>query len=201
MLVMFGPKRSKIAAFAQRVLPYRLARRFVRQQDGVAAVEFAMVAVPFLALTFAILETALVFFAGQTLETAVTDAGRLIMTGQAQTQGWSKDDFKTQVCNRIFGLFDCVNGVYVDVQTYTSFAAINQTPPVVNGVFDQTKLNYNPGNPGDIEVITLYYQWPIYFSPFGIDLANLSNNKRLLVATAVFCNEPFSTATPANSCH
>ena len=50
-----------------------LVRRFVRQQDGSAAVEFGMVAVPFLGLTFAILETALVFFAGQTLETAVTD--------------------------------------------------------------------------------------------------------------------------------
>jgi len=198
---MSGLKRSKIAACIQRLLPVRLARRFVRQQDGVAAVEFAFVAVPFLALTFAILETALVFFAGQTLETAVTDAGRLIMTGQAQTNGWTKDDFKTQVCNRIFGLFDCVNGVYVDVQTYTSFAAVNQTPPVNNGVFDQSKMNFSPGAPGDIEVVTLYYQWPIYFSPFGIDLANLSNNKRLLIATAVFCNEPFSTATPANSCH
>jgi len=198
---MSGLKRNKIATCIQRLLPVRLARRFVRQQDGVAAVEFAFVAVPFLALTFAILETALVFFAGQTLETAVTDAGRLIMTGQAQTNGWTKDDFKTQVCNRIYGLFDCVNGVYVDVQTYTSFAAINQTPPVNNGVFDQSKMNFSPGNPGDIEVVTLYYQWPIYLSLFGIDLANLSNNKRLLVATAVFCNEPFSTATPANSCH
>jgi hypothetical protein len=62
-------------------------------------------------------------------------------------------------------------------------------------------MNFSPGAPGDIEVVTLYYQWPIYFSPFGIDLANLSNNKRLLIATAVFCNEPFSAATPANSCH
>ena len=31
-------------------------------EDGVAAVEFALVAMPFLALIFAILETALVFF-------------------------------------------------------------------------------------------------------------------------------------------
>jgi hypothetical protein len=36
-----------------------------------------------------------VFFAGQTLEAAATDAGRLIMTGQAQ--GFSQADFKTQV--------------------------------------------------------------------------------------------------------
>ena len=35
----------------RRLLQARLARRFVRQQDGAAAVEFALVAAPFLALT------------------------------------------------------------------------------------------------------------------------------------------------------
>ena len=63
-------------------------RRFARGDDGAAAVEFGMVAAPFLALMFAIMETALVFFAGQTLETAVADSARLIMTGQAQSQSF-----------------------------------------------------------------------------------------------------------------
>jgi Flp pilus assembly protein TadG len=192
--------RSKIAACFHRLLPFRL-RRFVCRQDGAAAIEFGMVALPFLGLTFAILETALVFFAGQTLETAVADSARLIMTGQAQNGGWSKDDFKTQVCARIYGLFDCVNGVYVDVKTYTSFNAITNDPPLNNGALDPTKMNFSPGNPGDIEVVTLYYQWPIYVSLLGNHLADLSGNKRLLVATAVFCNEPFSTATPSTTCH
>jgi Flp pilus assembly pilin Flp len=115
-LAMLVRIQSKVAPFLRRLLPTRAARRFARHQDGAAAVEFALVAVPFLALLFAILETALVFFAGQTLEAAVTDAGRLIMTGQAQ--GFSQADFKTQVCNRLAGgLFDCTNGVYVNVQT------------------------------------------------------------------------------------
>ncbi len=42
--------------------------------NGAAAVEFALVAVPFLALTFAMMETAFVFFAGQTLEAAAADS-------------------------------------------------------------------------------------------------------------------------------
>ena len=163
-----------------------------RQQDGAAAVEFALVALPFLGLTFAILETALVFFAGQTLESAVTDAGRLIMTGQAQTAGFSQADFKTQVCNRLAGgLFDCSNGVYVDVKTYTSFAAVNTASPIVNGNFDPTKVAYNPGAQGSIVVVTLYYQWPIYVSLLGDNLANLNGGSRLLVATSVFRNEPY----------
>jgi Flp pilus assembly protein TadG len=89
--------RSKKSGFIRRLLPSRLVRRFVRQQDGSAAVEFGMVAVTFLGLTFAILETALVFFAGQTLETAVTDSARLIMTGQAQPGGCSKEDQERRV--------------------------------------------------------------------------------------------------------
>ena len=81
----------KIADRLSRSALGRCLRRFARRQDGAAAVEFAFIAVPFLALLFAILETALVFFAGQSLESAVADTGRLIMTGQAQ-QGISPSD-------------------------------------------------------------------------------------------------------------
>ena len=53
-------------------------------------------------------------------------------------------------------------------------------------------MSYTPGNPGDIVVVTLYYQWPIYVSMLGDNLANLNGNKRLLVATSVFRNEPYN---------
>ena len=198
---MNRPTPDKFSAWFRRLVPFRLVRRFVQQQEGSAAIEFSLVAVPFLGLTFAILETALVFFAGQTLETAVTDSARLIMTGQAQDKAWTKDDFKTEVCSRIHGLFDCTGGVYVDVKTFDSFASINNDLPVTDGKIDESKLNFSPGAPGQIEVVTLYYQWPVYVSLLGNNLANINANRRLLVATAVFCNEPFSTATPANSCH
>jgi Flp pilus assembly protein TadG len=189
-LAMLVRIQSKVAPFLRRLLPTRAARRFARHQDGAAAVEFALVAVPFLALLFAILETALVFFAGQTLEAAVTDAGRLIMTGQAQ--GFSQADFKTQVCNRLAGgLFDCTNGVYVNVQTYSSYAAINTASPISNGQFDTTQMAYSPGVQGSIVVVTLYYEWPIYVSLLGSNLSNLNGGSRLLVATSVFRNEPY----------
>src|SRR6185436_17933676 len=100
------------------------------QQDGAAAVEFGLVAAPFLALVFAIMETAIIFFSGQALETAVADSSRLIMTGQAQTQGFSQSQFKNAVCAKIYGMFDCQNGVYVDVKTYTSFANVSMSSPV-----------------------------------------------------------------------
>ena len=183
---------NKIAARVCRLLPARAVRRFAWRQDGSAAVEFALVAAPFLALTFAILETALVFFASQTLEAAASEAGRLIMTGQAQTGGYSQNDFKNQVCNFLAGgLFDCANGVYVNVQTYNNFASANVASPIVNGQFNTANLAYNPGQQGNIVVVSLYYQWPIYVTLFGDNLSNLSSGSRLLVATSVFRNEPY----------
>jgi Flp pilus assembly protein TadG len=202
---MLDVARTKIAAGLRRLIPARhsasktrvnalMARRFVRRQDGSAAVEFSLVALPFLALTFAILETALVFFAGQTLEAATADSARLIMTGQAQTGGYDKDSFKSAVCQRVYGLFDCESGVHVDVKTYSDFSlsatAIN-TSPIKDGTFDTSKMEYNPGGAGDIVVVTLYYQWPIYVTLLGNSLDNLNGGNRLLVATAVFRNEPY----------
>jgi Flp pilus assembly protein TadG len=194
---MADAPRSKFLIRLGRLLPSRLARRFVRQQDGAAAVEFALVAAPFLALTFAILETAFVFFAQQTMEATAADASRLVMTGQAQTANYTASDFKTAVCNRVYGLFDCANGMTVDVKTYTSFSSVDNTAPVTSGAFDSTKTGYIPGGPGCIVRVTLYYQWPIYVSMWNTALSNLNGNKRLLVATAVFRNEPYG---PSGSC-
>lgn len=182
---------NKIRAPLCRLIPARLARRFVRQQDGAAAVEFALVAAPFLALTFAIIETAFVFFAGQTLEAAASDSARLIMTGQAQSAAYSAADFKTQVCARIYGLFDCANGIYIDVKKYSSFSAVTATPPVTNGALDPAKTSYAPGDVGDIVAVSLYYQWPIYVTMFSNKLDNLGGGNRLLAATSVFRVEPY----------
>ncbi|MEX0752383.1 MAG: TadE/TadG family type IV pilus assembly protein [Xanthobacteraceae bacterium] len=166
-------------------------RCFLRRKDGSAAVEFALVAAPFLALLFAIMETALIFFAGQTLETAAADAGRLILTGQAQTQGLTKETFKEEVCDRIFGLFDCQNGIYVDVKKYANFASVDLTKPLDEDGNLDTNFTYDPGGPCEIVVVRLLYAFPVYVSLLGFNLADMAGGKRLLVATSVFRNEPY----------
>lgn len=195
----FGTDRAQLKTRAMlNVLCGRIAqraryvmRRFARRQDGSAAVEFALVAAPFLALLFAIVETALVFFASQSLEAAAAESGRQIMTGQAV--GFSQGDFKNKVCSYLasgVSLFDCANKVYVSVKTYSSFAAVNTSAPITNGQFDTSNLPYDAGGPGDIVVVQLYYQWPIFVSLLSDDLANVGGD-RLLVATSVFRNEPY----------
>ena len=188
--MMRNSLKQKIRRLARRASP----RLFVQRQDGSVAVEFGLILLPFLALVFGIMETALVFFADQTLETAVADSARLIMTGQAQTQNLTAATFKNAVCARIYGLFNCANGVYVNVQTYSSFGSITYMPPLdTNGNLVTSNFVYQPGGPGDIVVVQLFYQWPIYVSLMNLSkLSNMTGNSRLLVATAAFRNEPYN---------
>jgi Flp pilus assembly protein TadG len=180
-----------MVALISRKFRFCKLRAFGRREDGAAAVEFSIVLAPFLAMLFAILETALVFFAGQTLETAVAESARLILTGQAQTGGFSQSAFKDAVCTRIYGLFDCQTGMTVDVQKYTDFSSVDLSRPVdANG--NVKTGTYNPGGPCEIVVVRLIYQYPIYLAFLGFNLADMSGNKRLLVATSVFRNEPYA---------
>jgi Flp pilus assembly protein TadG len=191
VIAMLEVTRKVIAARTRRALRMRTLRRLLRKQDGAAAVEFGLVAAPFLALLFAIIETAVVFFAGQALETATTDSARLIMTGQAQTQGFDQAKFKQAVCSKIYGLFNCNSGVQVDVRTYSSFSSVNLSKPIdANGNLIND-FTYQPGGPGDIVVVRLIYQWPVYVSLLGLNLADMSGGKRLIIGTSAFRNEPY----------
>jgi Flp pilus assembly protein TadG len=185
---------SRAGARIVECLTSPLIRRFIGQGEAATSVEFGLLAAPFLAGTFAILQTGLVFFAGQTLETAAAASARLIFTGQAQTNGWSAAQFKAQVCNQIQGIFNCNSGVYVDVETYSSFAAVNTGVPVSNGVFNSSALGYNPGGPGDIVMLRLYYEYPVVVNLLGFNLSNLTGGYDLFVATVVFKNEPYASS-------
>jgi Flp pilus assembly protein TadG len=193
MLGFISSRLPSIGNGIRRLAGTGAVRRLVRQQDGSVAIEFGLVAAPFLALVFAIIETAVIFFAGQALETAVADSSRLIMTGQAQTAGYDAAAFKTAVCSKIYGLFNCSSGVTVDVQKFSSFSSVTNTSPVdASGNFSLTP-GYNPGGACDIVLVRLFYQYPVYVSLLGFNLSNLSGGKRLLAATAAFRNEPYTT--------
>lgn len=183
-----------VRSFISGTVSAPLLRRFAAQSEAGTTIEFALLAAPFMAALFAILQTALIFFAGQSLEAAAASSARLILTGQAQTAGWTAAQFKTQVCNQIHAIFNCSNGVYVDVETYPSFAAANLGLPILNGIFNTASLNYNPGGPGDIVILRLYYQYPVFVNLLGFNLSNLTGGYNLFAATAVFRNEPYAAS-------
>jgi Flp pilus assembly protein TadG len=165
-----------------------LLRSGLACERGATAVEFALLALPFLALLMAMLETALVFFVGQVLQSATAESGRLVMTGQATSL--SSTQFQQAVCDRGYGLFDCSN-ISVNVQTFSSFAAITRITPIQNGKLNKTALTFAVGRPGDIEVVQVFYPWPLGTDLLGLHLNNINGDSSLLVATSVFRNEPY----------
>jgi Flp pilus assembly protein TadG len=163
-----------------------------RDVRGATAVEFALLVVPFVALMFAIIETALCFFAGQALETALMNASRAIRTGSAQAANYSATDFKTSICNQLTYMFNCSANLYVNVQTFSSFSAMTLTTPTdANGNLATSGYSYTPGTGGAIVMIRAYYEWPVFINMLGNNLANEPDGKHLLIATVAFQNEPF----------
>src|SRR6202022_2665639 len=107
-------------------------RRFRRNRRGSAAVEFALVAPVFFALLFAIIETGIMFFAGQVLESINQNSARMILTGQAQTAAYTQTQFANYVCTQVPALFTCAN-IYIDVRSYNSFANVAMSSQIDGG--------------------------------------------------------------------
>ncbi|HMK89182.1 MAG TPA: TadE/TadG family type IV pilus assembly protein [Methylocystis sp.] len=165
---------------------------FFAEERGVAAVEFAFVALPFLAVIMALVQISLAFIAQQAVETATEKASRLVLTGQAQAQGLTQQQFQQTVCANLPALFKCSN-LLVDMQTATGFASADTGAPTLNFNKQGQVTNswqYQPGAANDVVVLRVMYLWPVMVGPMGLSLANLPNGARLLMATAVFQNEP-----------
>lgn len=174
------------------------SRNFVRCSEGAAAVEFALVATPFIAMLVAILQTVLVFFAQRVLDEVTEEASRYIMTGQAQTGSITQSGFANYLCTSantsslVGALFTCSN-IMINVQNYPSCAVSTTTPTLTynpNGTVSNN-WSYSAGNPGDCVVVEVMYLWPVMLGPLNFNLGNQSNGNRLLVSVAVFVNEPY----------
>jgi Flp pilus assembly protein TadG len=187
----------------RRVLPTlsRHGRALARNQRGTTATEFGLLAIPFFAIIGAILETSMTFFAGQVLDSAVQDATRKVLTGQAQGSAWTASDFRNEICDGLYGLFDC-SKLKIKVSTITSFsdtsaAVVNPIDPTCTDPDDpsgcwQIVESYNPGAGSSIVLVQAYYKWPVIVNFGGFNLANQPDGSRLLATVRVFRNEPFS---------
>jgi Flp pilus assembly protein TadG len=181
------------AGFHQIQTVSRSCKRYAGCTRAASAVEFAIIAAPFVALLVAIVQTALVFFAGRLLDETAEQASRYIFTGQAQSAGMTQTQFANYLCQKSSTLFTCSNFM-INVQNYNSFAAANTSTPTLT--FDSSgavtnQWAWSPGSPGDIVIVQVMYQWPVMLGPLGFNLANLANGNRLLVSTVAFKTEPF----------
>jgi Flp pilus assembly protein TadG len=196
--IMFGKRSVSLCRPLSRVR--RVLRGFRRDDHGVTAIEFGLVAMPFFALLFAIIETALTFWTTQVLETAVSNASRQIYTGQFQTANTGTTDptqlatkFRDEVCKSIVALFTC-SSVKVDVRSFASFPGQNAPPPITaDKQFDSANFGtYQSPGANQIVVVRAAVEYPVFVSMLNPNQANLANGNRLLMGTATFRTEPFS---------
>ena len=173
-------------------------RALIRDSRGATAVEFALVAAPFLALIVGLIQVFLIFFAQSVLENAVRASARQILTGQTQTQDASLSStaaqaaFHNTVCANANVLFTCA-GLMVDVEVASNWSSANVAMPALtydaNGNVTNT-WQFNPGNAGDIVVVRVIYLWPVFFGSLGFNWSNQPNSNREIMASAAFQNEP-----------
>jgi Flp pilus assembly protein TadG len=165
----------------------RLLRRFWCREDGAAAVEFALVALPFFWILFVIFETATVIFTDIAIQNAVTETARLIRTGQAQTQG-IKDAgaFKLAMCENLASYLDC-SKIHVDVR---KSASLPITAPNLMEAEEGAAEAFQVSGPMEWVMVQAYYDWQLA-APGVSGLANIGEDKRRLVGGALFRNEPY----------
>lgn len=182
--------------------------RFVRAEHGATAVEFALVSLPLLLMIFGLLELAMVFLVGATLESATERAARQIRTGEFQTSADSSaTNFKAIVCGNMSWLSSrCASDLWLDVRTFSNYGTAAAAAPINPTTFDPVNHPpcFSPGQPTDIVLVRAYFEWGLFTPLLDAALENMGggSGKRLISSTTAFRNEPYSATPPqgASAC-
>lgn len=158
------------------------------------ALEFAMVAMPFFAILFISLNSALMMFCNAVVQGAVATAARQIQTGQMQNINANCTSpaptnsaiaaFEASVCSNLYGQLPC-GGITYDVRTFSSFSAISLPAPS-----GSTKYCFNTGGSGAIVAVRVIYNWA-YAIPGLSKLMGSSVTTVPIQYTIIVKNEPF----------
>jgi Flp pilus assembly protein TadG len=191
-------------------------RRLAADRRGSAAVEFALVALPFLGLVGAIIQVAFQIWAAQNFDRAVQNGVRTVLTGQFQLANAGKTDAPTLLANlratmcgsasaNAVTVFDCQQ-VRIDVATASTFAGAAPVQPLDTGTGSWSTsfgTNYACAKPGTIIVVTAAVPIPSFFNLLGLVTRQFTsggdNGSSLLTSTAVLRTEPYQV-TGAGAC-
>ena len=181
----------------KRWKPASRRRKFLGCTRGSSAVEFALVAPMFLALTFSIMEGGYFFFVESAVNAANVKASRLIRTGQAQSNAISRDAFFAEVCDVVELFGDCNTQLTVDVARFASFAelAADIAAPVCRDADpDQVDaLPYQAGGARDIVRVRVCYLHKSFNPGLGLNLEKAAGGRVKMYSTSIFRNEPYDS--------
>jgi Flp pilus assembly protein TadG len=171
--------------------------QFARDESGVTAIEVGILAGPFFGIIGAILETSMVFLAGQVLDSAVQDASRQIRTGQLQGQSYTLARFEDLICDKLYGLFSDCHALQIRVTPVTNFTSATIAPPLSATCNPVCTWNwpeqFAPGKGSNTMIVQVYYRWPLILPMASFAPNDQPDGTRLLGSVQVFRNEPFTS--------
>lgn len=150
-----------------------LRSRPLADRRGTAILEFAFVAVPFLFLTFGILELGLIYVANINLSNSALTLARKIRVGSLVAPGVAAtsssgtiidlNDFKAALCSNIALVpsSTCLNQIQVDLKTQTSFTGAGSPSPFSGKIFNSKSFCFYSGSSGSVVTMNVYYLWPV----------------------------------------
>lgn len=170
-----------------------LLRRFSRDTKGSTAVEFSIIAMPFFALIFAILESCISFATQQFIANSADRVSREVRTGRLKAADLTGTKLHELVCSQIALMApDGCPDLVLDMNNYATFAAVPTAVPFDgSGDINTTGFVVNPGGPSTINHLRIYYRWPIMTDFLRAYMSNLPGGKTLLLTSATWRNEPF----------
>ncbi len=180
---------------------HSLTVRLLASQDGTAAIEFAIVAPVFMAMMFSLFEVGWYFYANSIVDASVSDAARLVETGQIQkstgTDAQKQQAIYNVVCNVLKHFGDCSTRLTVEVQTYANFAALaaDNTPATCADAppADVSAIPFNTGGELAIVRVRVCYIYSTVNPAIGVNVSEPGTSKRRLVSSSVFRSEPYAT--------
>ncbi len=181
----------------------RAARRFRTDVSGVAAVEFALVIVPFLILAMGIITIGMHYMTVNFLQRGVEVAARQLRTGEAQKGGVTIGAFRQLVCDAAGSMIACDERLVVHVKSRATFAELMPiTPCITNGRLTPAEgdvdaaISTRAGDASQAVLVNICYEWDFGFGLWQ-QIWNLLASERvdrgnpILSAATAFRSEPF----------
>ena len=158
---------------------------FRRAEDGTTAIEFGLLAIPFIFLMLIIIELGMILFTEQAIQFGVEQASRTIRT--AGPGAMAGADFRTMICNQAAVVIGCNARLGLSVTSARRYADVEV--PGIADIEPGDVSAFTPGTAGDAVVVMATYDWT-FISLFMRPLANLANpNARRLHGIAAFRTE------------
>lgn len=168
----------------------KLTHGWIRKKDGTTAIEFALMAIPYIILSLGIIELSIMYAAATLLEGATSSAARLIRTGQLQQSGGDPEAlFRDAICNYATVLINC-NDVVIEALPMESFASYDDMLPVYDEDGNMVSQGFDAGGSNDRMLIRVSYRYTMLDPFVGMLLAGPTNT-RLFMSTIVLQTEPY----------